>query len=246
MDEVVAARPRPDRLHRLRVERAPPGGRSGLAPGRRRGEGRHRDAPGRSRPRARRARSSSRWSRRPELSYAGLWTHLAVADEPDDPFTAEQLGALRRLPRDPGRAGVPSPWAVHAANSAGAIAHPSARYDVVRCGILLYGYRPSGRCASGARGRRRRAATSAPHSAGGPMSATCASSRPGERHELRARLRPAGTGGCGHGAGRLRGRGPTGLVRSRRRGADRRPAPSCGRRGDDGPAPRRLRARTQA
>jgi alanine racemase len=33
---------------------------------------------------------------------------------------------------------------VHAANSAGAIAHPDARLDLVRCGIALYGYAPAG------------------------------------------------------------------------------------------------------
>jgi alanine racemase len=31
----------------------------------------------------------------------------------------------------------------HAANSAGAIAHPAARYDLVRCGIAVYGIAPS-------------------------------------------------------------------------------------------------------
>ena len=31
----------------------------------------------------------------------------------------------------------------HAANSAGAIAHPRSRYDLVRCGIACYGHAPS-------------------------------------------------------------------------------------------------------
>src|SRR3546814_1448998 len=31
----------------------------------------------------------------------------------------------------------------HAANSAGAIAHPASRYDLVRCGIAVYGIAPS-------------------------------------------------------------------------------------------------------
>ncbi len=34
------------------------------------------------------------------------------------------------------------PEVLHAANSAGAIAHPASRYDMVRCGISLYGYSP--------------------------------------------------------------------------------------------------------
>ena len=31
----------------------------------------------------------------------------------------------------------------HAANSAAAIAHPASRYDLVRCGIAVYGIPPS-------------------------------------------------------------------------------------------------------
>ena len=33
-----------------------------------------------------------------ELDLAGVCTHLAVADEPDDPYTAEQLARVRRRP----------------------------------------------------------------------------------------------------------------------------------------------------
>ncbi|MGD0982253.1 MAG: alanine racemase [Acidimicrobiales bacterium] len=79
----------------------------------------------------------------PELRYAGLWTHLAVADEPCDPFTGEQLARFDALRSRLQAAGLPSPARVHAANSAGAIAHPPSRYDLVRCGISLYGYLPS-------------------------------------------------------------------------------------------------------
>ena len=71
----------------------------------------------------------------------GVFTHLAVSDEPADPFTAAQLDlfdevldALRAAGVDPGR--------VHAANSAGALAHPRARRDLVRAGIALYGIEP--------------------------------------------------------------------------------------------------------
>jgi len=79
----------------------------------------------------------------PELCYGGLWTHLAIADEPGDPFTAEQLARFEALRKSLREAGLPTPRRVHAANSAGAIAHPSSRYDLVRCGISLYGYLPS-------------------------------------------------------------------------------------------------------
>lgn len=78
----------------------------------------------------------------PQLHLAGLWTHLAVADEPDNPYTAEQLERFESARDRLAREGV-VPEYVHAANSAGAIAHPGARYDLVRCGIAMYGYDPS-------------------------------------------------------------------------------------------------------
>jgi len=79
----------------------------------------------------------------PELRYAGLWTHLAVADDPADPFTGEQLARFEALRAKLEAGGLPPAPRMHAANSAGAIAHPRSRYDMVRCGISLYGYRPS-------------------------------------------------------------------------------------------------------
>jgi len=78
----------------------------------------------------------------PSLELQGFWTHLAVADEPSNPYTGEQL---RRFDEVRGRladAGV-VPDLVHAANSAAAVAHADARYDMVRCGIALYGEPPS-------------------------------------------------------------------------------------------------------
>jgi alanine racemase len=78
----------------------------------------------------------------PALQLAGLWTHLAVADEPDHPYTAAQLERFEDVRSRLAAAGV-VPSLVHAANSAGAIAHPASRYDLVRCGIALYGQAPS-------------------------------------------------------------------------------------------------------
>ncbi len=76
------------------------------------------------------------------LRLEGVWTHLAVADAPDDPFTAKQMDrfdeALARLRRS----GLPT-GVVHAANSAGLLAHPNARRDLVRVGISIYGVPPS-------------------------------------------------------------------------------------------------------
>jgi alanine racemase len=72
----------------------------------------------------------------------GLWTHFAVADEPADGFTAVQIGRFEASVAAVRAVGV-HPAVLHAANSAGAIAHPESRYDLVRCGIACYGYAPS-------------------------------------------------------------------------------------------------------
>jgi alanine racemase len=80
--------------------------------------------------------------RDPGLELAGFWTHLAVADEIDDPYTAGQLARFEAALAELARAGVRPPLR-HAANSAGAMWHPASRYDVVRCGIALYGLAPA-------------------------------------------------------------------------------------------------------
>ena len=72
------------------------------------------------------------------VELAGVFTHLAVADEPDNPFTDLQLDRFEAVVAALRAAGHRPPL-VHAANSAGALAHPRARYDMVRPGIGVYG-----------------------------------------------------------------------------------------------------------
>lgn len=78
----------------------------------------------------------------PELRLEGLLTHLAVADEPADPYTAHQLGLLDDAVGALRAAGL-GRLLVHAANSAAALSFPESRLDMVRCGIALYGLAPS-------------------------------------------------------------------------------------------------------
>jgi alanine racemase len=73
------------------------------------------------------------------LELAGAMTHFATADE-DPEFLAAQLrrfapfvDELRR--RQPG-------LVVHAANSAATLREPASHYDLVRCGIAIYGADP--------------------------------------------------------------------------------------------------------
>jgi alanine racemase len=78
----------------------------------------------------------------PSLSLDAVWTHCAVADEPDDPYTAQQLDRFDAAVSAVEAAGISVPMR-HAANSAAAIAHPASRYDLVRCGIAIYGIPPA-------------------------------------------------------------------------------------------------------
>ena len=72
----------------------------------------------------------------------GVWTHFAVADQVDDPFTDEQAERFDTLLAELAAAGI-HPAQRHACNSAGVLGHPQWHYDMVRCGIALYGVAPS-------------------------------------------------------------------------------------------------------
>jgi len=79
----------------------------------------------------------------PGLRLAGAMTHFATADDDDPAFLRGQLERFE-------------PWAarirqehgdgvlVHAANSAAVLREPEARFDLVRCGIAVYGMDPFG------------------------------------------------------------------------------------------------------
>jgi alanine racemase len=80
----------------------------------------------------------------PALHLEGLFTHLAVADEPDDPFTARQVAAFEGVIAALADDGIGAPLR-HLANSAGALWHPRARQRMVRAGIAIYGLPPATR-----------------------------------------------------------------------------------------------------
>ena len=84
-----------------------------------------------------------RWlSEQHALRVEGVFTHLAVADEPENPATLQQLSKFDALLAGLNGAGL-RPAMVHAANSAGTLYFPGARYDLVRPGISIYGLQPS-------------------------------------------------------------------------------------------------------
>ena len=79
---------------------------------------------------------------RDELELAGVCTHLAVADEPDDSYTPDQLDRFDAVLAALDDAGLRPPL-VHAANSAGLLVHPRAHHSLVRVGIAMYGLPPA-------------------------------------------------------------------------------------------------------
>jgi len=77
------------------------------------------------------------------LELAGTATHFAVSDSTDAQdiaYTQEQLSRFKEALDAIRGAGV-DPGIIHAANSGAVILHPDAWFDMVRPGILLYGYK---------------------------------------------------------------------------------------------------------
>jgi alanine racemase len=75
----------------------------------------------------------------PSTVLAGAMTHFATADE-DPEFLAAQL--QRFLPFAEQMRGLARDVVVHAANSAATLNEPAAHFDMVRCGIAIYGCDP--------------------------------------------------------------------------------------------------------
>ena len=80
--------------------------------------------------------------RLPRLELAGVYSHFATADEPDSAFALSQLARFRQVLEQIRKRGIVPPL-VHMANSGAIINLPDARFDMVRPGIMLYGYTPS-------------------------------------------------------------------------------------------------------
>ena len=77
----------------------------------------------------------------PLLNLAACWTHLAVA-ETDVDYTRQQLDGFAATIAALEEKGLRPP-VLHAANSAGGLNYPAARYDMIRFGICTYGLRPA-------------------------------------------------------------------------------------------------------
>lgn len=78
----------------------------------------------------------SRW-----CEIKGIYSHLACADDPASPMTAQQLERFLDACRHFERIGAPMPLR-HLANSGGVLHHPDTWLDLVRPGIALFGVLP--------------------------------------------------------------------------------------------------------
>ena len=76
------------------------------------------------------------------LAMEGTFTHFATADVPGDWDFDRQLDAFAGAVDAMRTEGV-DPGIVHAANSPATILHPESHFDMVRCGIAIYGLHPS-------------------------------------------------------------------------------------------------------
>jgi alanine racemase len=78
----------------------------------------------------------------PGLSLEGVFTHFATADVPGDWEFDHQLERFTAAVEELRNRGI-DPGIVHAANSPATILHPEAHFDMVRCGIAIYGLHPA-------------------------------------------------------------------------------------------------------
>jgi alanine racemase len=75
------------------------------------------------------------------ISVEGIFTHMAVADEPDRRETDEQLEAFHEALAIAERQGI-VPDLRHVANTPAALSRPDAHFDMVRVGVGVYGHSP--------------------------------------------------------------------------------------------------------
>ena len=77
-----------------------------------------------------------------DLVIEGIYTHFAAADAANKTYTLQQLQTYLEVVQELEKAGFAIP-VKHTAGSAAALDLPQTHLDMVRCGIALYGMRPS-------------------------------------------------------------------------------------------------------
>jgi alanine racemase len=78
--------------------------------------------------------------RHPCFEIVGVYSHLATADTPQHLFALQQIQSFHSLIHQAGSVS----WIWHLANSGGVIHYPESHLDMVRPGLICYGYFPDG------------------------------------------------------------------------------------------------------
>lgn len=78
----------------------------------------------------------------PHINMEGIFTHFSTSDEEDTSYTKDQWSIFLGFLQELSEVGIEIPL-IHAANSAATLVHEYAHLNVVRPGIILYGYYPS-------------------------------------------------------------------------------------------------------
>lgn len=76
------------------------------------------------------------------IEIEGIYTHFATADEKDKEFTYKQVKKYNMITDELDKLGINIPIK-HISNSAAIMDLKDLNYNMVRCGIILYGYYPS-------------------------------------------------------------------------------------------------------
>lgn len=78
----------------------------------------------------------------PGIEIEGIFSHLARSEIPNDPFTLHQIEAFTTVIHELKKNGLEIPLQ-HLANSGGVCNYPQSHFNLVRPGLMLYGYSPS-------------------------------------------------------------------------------------------------------
>ncbi len=78
----------------------------------------------------------------PQLQIASIYSHLATADDPDPTEMYRQNARFQSVLHSLTSSGLSLPM-VHLCNTAGMLTDSNLHYDLVRCGLGIYGYHPA-------------------------------------------------------------------------------------------------------
>jgi alanine racemase len=77
----------------------------------------------------------------------GIFTHFPVSDEPDSDFTRKQVKIFKHLIEQFEKEDIKIKYK-HSANSGGILNYKESIFNMIRPGLIAYGYRPSANCSN--------------------------------------------------------------------------------------------------